>query len=238
MRELYKLEPITIVTMIWTQFRQYRVEYAEAVNCAIARHATFSYRFVVVSDQKPRQRASVEFVPFPDSARKLTNRVNSSGYSSNVPKLWLFSDEARCLGDRIFFIDADSIVTGDLAPIVSYRLDSPFVWLNLSGKLQSGMFLLDTGALQNVWNWFLMLGGAYARDGAWLRFLDIGNNHPCWPNKEMGIYLLKDLDRSDRTSPLPEDARIVHPTGKTKPWMQKFYSRYPWAKEHYRVPTL
>lgn len=238
------MDPITIVTFIWTGERGYKLKHAAAVEAAIARHATFPYRFVVISDQAPKGRFSFEVMPLPQMAIDLPTFRPSPGYYSMLPKLWLFSGDARCLGKRIFYLDADSIVTGDLEPIVTYAPEASFVCMLLPNKLQSAMFMLETGALTDVWATLTQelqevpfLRGYHKSDQLWLRHRRLEDDYPHWPNREMGIYLLKDLDVNWPLPPLPDDARIVHPTGKTKPWNPIFTSRYPWAEEHYKWTT-
>lgn len=193
---------------------------------AVARHATFPYRFLVVSDQASDRSLPFEVLPLPACAATLPVFGEEGGYPSSLPKLWLFSQEARCLAPRVLYLDADSIMTGDLAPLVAYEPAAPFVGMHLPapGNLHGAMFRLDTGVLAAIWDAFelvtqtLGFARAYVRsDSQWMRQLGLAWA-PAWPSRSMGIYLLKDLDGEEVPVPLPPDARIVHPTGKTKPW--------------------
>ena len=234
--------PITIVTMIWHGTRGYTLAHAEAVATAVARHATFAYRFVAVTDAMPSSTTTIDVLPLPCLAQRLATRqyAASTAYPANLPKLWLFSEEARQLGPRLLYLDADSLVIDDLAPLLIYHADAPFVGMRLRGKLSSGMYCLQTGVLARVWNLFLrwgdemmMAGDCSPSDQGWLRCMGLQELCPSWPNRDFGIYLLEELDGDGPISLLPADARIVHPTGKTKPWHPRFLERYPWAKEHY-----
>ena len=234
--------PITIVTMIWHGARGYTLAHAEAIAAAVARHATFPYRFVAITDDAPRPTTTIDVIALPCAARRLMacHYATSQDAPACLPKLWLFSREAQQLGPRILYLDADSLVIDDLAPIIIYRSDAPFVGMTLRGKLSGGMYCLQTGMLHDVWTTFLrrghdafVTGECAPSDQGWMRCMELQGTYPVWPNREMGIYLLKELDGRGPISPLPADARIVHPTGKTKPWHPKFLDRYPWAKEHY-----
>ena len=232
---------MTLVSMLWPGPRGYTLAHAEAVAAAVARHATFPYRFVVLTDEPPGAESTVEVQPFPAAAQPLTvvHPLSASVYPTCLAKLWLFSAEAVALGPTILYLDADSLICGDLAPLVAYQPQAPFVWMANHGKLVSAMFRLATGTLTDVWTRFVAEGaprvaaGSFFTDQTWLRRMGLATRNPCWPSEQLGLYVLKDLDGAGPISALPADARVVQPTGKTKPWEARFLQRYPWAQEHY-----
>lgn len=233
---------VTIVLMIWQGPRGYTLRHAAVVAAAIARHATFAYRLIVLTDQAPHH-PTLEVWPLPAHIGILADAVQAPtrAYPLNWPKLWLFSAEAQALGDTLLYVDADSIVVGDLAPLVTYAPDAPFVGMHYgTGKFCGALFRLQTGRHGAVWEhwrqWHAHWAGpadetALVTDQTWMRRAGLGRTVR-WP-PEMGLYLLKDLDRRERRAPLPADARVIQPTGKTKPWHPRFAQQYPWVKEHY-----
>jgi hypothetical protein len=103
-------------------------------------------------------------------------------------------------------------------------------------KLCTAMFCLQTGALTDIWEHWVAQPDPTQTDQGWLRHHQLSLRYPCWDNAALGIYMLKDLERPGKPSNLPDDARIVHPTGKLKPWEKRFAERHPWAAKHYVWP--
>lgn len=229
--------PITLVLMIWRGARGYTLAHAAAVLQAVGRQATFAYRPVILSDQVAPARFPYPVRAFPAGLQALTaaDVTMEHDYPKNWAKLWLFSADAQQLGPRICYLDADTLVRGDLAPLVAYAAEAPFVGMRYRAahKLCTAMFCLQTGALPDIWTSFLADTDRTRTDQGWLRKHQLSLRYPCWDNDEMGIYMLQDIDRPGRGARLPADARIVHPTGKTKPWHPRFLQRHPWAQEYY-----
>lgn len=230
--------PMTLIVMVWQGARGYTLAHASAVLQAAGRHATFPYEALVISDQGAPRGYPWPVVPLPADVRALTTAdvTMEHEYPKNWAKLWLFSDEARDLGERICYLDADTLIIKDIGPLLDYEPTSPFVGMRYreAHKLCTAMFCLQTGALTEVWTSFLTDTDRSRTDQGWLRHHNLSLRYPCWDNEELGIYMLKDIDTPRQGSRLPADARIVHPTGKTKPGHQRFFDRHPWAKEHYR----
>jgi hypothetical protein len=233
---------ITIVVMIWTGRRGYTLAHAAVVAAAIARHTTMSYRFVVLSDHVPVRGFPLEVLPLPKASAALVDvhHYTSSDYPACLPKLWLLSDEARCLGDRLFYVDADALITGDLAPIMAYAPEAPFVGMVLGGKLVVSMYLLTPGSHAWLWERFVRDECAPLRpprcpqgDQQWMRRYMHPETFAQWPCRALGIYGLKELEEGGYPTTLPAGACIIHPTGKVKPWHPRFADRHPWVKEYY-----
>lgn len=234
---------LTIVTMIWTGRRGYTLAHAAVVAKALARHTTVPYRFVVLSDQVPSRGYPYEVLPFPQAAAELTTLhfYRALDYPACLPKLWLLSTEAETLGERLFYLDADTLVIKDLAPILSYDTTAPFVGMTLGGQFVASMYLQNTpGSLDWLWQRFLrdgrgpdLLPTTPKGDQQWMRHYLGEGTFATWPQRALGIYLMKDIEVARGRSTLPSDARIIHPTGKVKPWEPLFLQRHPWAKEYY-----
>ena len=236
---------MTILTMIWQGPRGYTLAHAAAVAKAVARHITLPYRFVVLTDQ-PHPVAGIEVVPLPEIATTLAKaaaRVPGE-YPKNWAKLWLFSPEAQLLAPRVLYLDADSLVRGDLAPLWTYQPEAPFVGMQYGpGKLSTAMFRLDTGAVPEVWDNFVALLDGLSditslrqTDQEFLRTQHLSARYPCWP-RDLGLFILKELESPGQyAATLPPGVRVIHPSGKTKPWHPRFLERYPWVREVYPWP--
>lgn len=236
---------LTVVTLIYTGPRGYTLAHAAVIAGRIAAHTAVPYRFVVLSDQTPPPKYPYEVLPLPAEAAALVplHYYASEDYPACLPKLWLFSDAARCLGERLFYVDCDALIMRDLAPILTYAPEAPFVWMNIDGKLTASMYRVDAGHLDWFWQ-------HYQRDGlvdplppdrpkgdqGWMRHCLPLKDYPAWPAAELGIYTMKQIEeRGLPTRPI-QGARILHPTGKIKPWHRGFQHMHPWAIAHYPWP--
>lgn len=193
------------------------------------------------SEKTQRVRAAVP-------ARRIGGRV-IAGRPAREPKpfpscyrrLWVFSPEARAvLGDRIFCIDIDVIVVGDLAPLVERSAsfvgwsDERFGWRKVAG----GAYMLDTGAHTDVWTDFhpdhspatAAAAGNGGSDQAWMSYkLYPPPQH--WSSAD-GLLKLK-WTPANADQP-PTGARLIFTSGEAPPWDPGIQRRYPWIAEHWR----
>lgn len=157
----------------------------------------------------------------PDDTEKLEN---------NYRRLWVFSEEAAELfnGTRIFTSDLDVMIVGDLTKYLS-RIE-PFVIM--TDPTQKGAnykyspsFLLDPGSRVDIWEAFMEEGSidrmkkyykeecgqkrVTGSDMAWLSYYLREEDVPTFNQ-----YRARNLDCSN----LPLDAKIIHFSGKNKPW--------------------
>lgn len=151
-------------------------------------------------------------------------------------RLWLFSDAARLLGERIFLLDLDVVVCGDLRPLVAKPgdfvgwHDPRFGWQKIAG----GVWMLRTGTHTEVWRDFdpatspstALRAGFSGSDQAWISY-KLFPPQSYWSARD-GLYKIGWVGRE-----LPEGARLVFTAGHSPPWLAAVQEEYPWAKRHW-----
>ncbi len=153
-------------------------------------------------------------------------------------RLWMFSDEARELGERVMLTDIDAVITGDITHLAE-RSESfvgwrpRMAWGN-TARVAGGLYLLTTGSHPEVWTDFGLGGieaakaaGFRGSDQAWISY-KIGAKCAVWHDND-GVYALSDFRRGHL--PLPRDARMVQFAGWPKPWEALHLG---WVRRHYR----
>lgn len=219
---------LKVVCWIWRGERIYLPEHVNVLRRMLARHLHVPHRVVCITDERDGFDSGIEVVPTPAAARRVAAMKSPEGdqMPSCYRRLWMFSDEAREIGDRVLLTDVDLVVTGDMTQLVARA--EPFVgwlprgkWGNQKHRIAGGLYLMTTGAHMDVWNDFGPDGVAAARaagyrgsDQAWLSH-KIGARAALWGSRD-GIYALSDLGR--RPVGLPNDARLVQFAGHLKPW--------------------
>lgn len=223
------MESLSVCVYQWnTGYRDYRPEYVNVLARMVKRHLPMPHRFICVTDETKGFSADVEVMATPEAARTAGKVLSPEGprFPSSYRRLWTFSEEARCLGDRVMLLDIDCAITGDLSPLfepvddfVGWRPTSAWGTTN---RVAGGTWLLRTGTRTKVWTSFSARGVGKARtagyrgsDQAWISYC-LASNVAVWP-KSCGIYQAQQM-KVNRFEVLPDDARIVHFNGRVKSW--------------------
>lgn len=251
-------EPLSIITFLWNDgYRDYQPKHANALAKDIKSHCSFPYKFVCVYDQVDPKGFDLKYVtpiPLPDSAKWTRNLKNP--YANRLPssyrRLWAFSEEAKCLGDRVLLLDIDCLVVADLKPLFQYS-DADFVgWkprLEFPGKkpketepkrLGGGTWLLRTGTHTYIWEKFSLKGiqkakkaGWRGSDQGWLSY-NLAKTCVAWP-QDMGIYNNQETRLWDKD--VPKNAKIIHFNGKIKPWNSDAKTK-PWFQNGIKTKQI
>ncbi len=240
---------ITVVCWVWTGARVYRPEYVNRLADMLQRYLPEPHRLVCITDEPSRLfDCRVEVLPTPEAAREageLQTPENHPGMPSCYRKLWLFSKEARAIGERFLSIDVDVVITGSLSKLVASP--APFIgwrpkmaWGN-PNRIAGGLYMMDAGVHPEVWEDFSPDGikeaaaaGFRGSDQAWISY-KIGSKVALWPGgTPHGVYALSDL----RGQPLPADSSIVQFCGHLKPWDDQAMKSIPWMRSHYNYSNL
>jgi hypothetical protein len=236
-----KVESISIVCFQWNEgYREYLPGHVNVLARSIKRHFSSPHRFICITDETEGFDSTVEVMRLPDEARavaKLKTVEDTARLPSSYRRLWTFSKEAKCLGDRVMMLDIDCVITNSIDPLFSMQDD--FVGWTPSTvwgrpRIGGGTWLLRTGTRTKVWTEFSVNAARQARqegfrgsDQAWLSY-KLGSTCARWP-LESGIYQKQDM--AHYWSRLPEDARIVHFNGDSKPWGML---NIPWIKKNWQ----
>lgn len=228
---------MSIVTWLWEGNRSYLPEHVAVLASMFRRNLSLPHRFVCITDMDGDFGDGVEVMSMPDAARKLGEyrTPEAPNFPSCYRRLWMFSDEAKCLGDRVMLVDVDMVLTGSIDHLFEH--DAPFVgWRPRKSwghgpRLGGGMYLMTPGAHPEVFYEFrgeksisqARAAGFRGSDQAWISHKIYGNV-ALWPHSA-GIYSIRDI-----VSVLPVDARLVQFNGRTKPWQ----SHLPWVRKHWK----
>lgn len=238
---------VAVVTFVWRGEREYGPDHVNLLARQLRARMTCPYRFVAITDEGGNYDSDVEVIPTPRTARTIgrVRTPEASRFPSCYRRLWLFSDEAKELADRVLMTDVDAVAVADWAPLFDH--DHDFIgwfrpkgsWGSVERRLGGGTWMLTTGTHTHVWNDFVCNparaiqaarnAGYRGSDQAWISYC-LANTAPVWPDS-MGIYSVRDFtgdNRAKRVPSIPDNARIVHFNGLIKPWEERAREQHPW----------
>lgn len=249
--------------------RSFSSSHVNVLARAIARNYSGPHRLVCITDEPDGLDPKIVHLPMPVTGfEHLTNPSARARHEVYLParrvgghyrppvhrvrqpkpfpscyrRLWMWSEQARALlGPRIFALDIDVIVLGDLTPLVDRPgsfvgwTDERFGWRKIAG----GAYLMDTGAHPEVFTDFdpehspaiAKAAGFEGSDQAWISYklFERIPSHQHWPAG--ALTKLKWVPVGDKPS---ASARLVFTSGDSPPWDPEVQRRYPWIKEHWR----
>ena len=228
----------SVVTWLWSDGgRGYTPEHVNVLHKMFQRHLPEPHRFICITDDAGDFSPDIEVMPTPADARALATLKTPEGgaFPSCYRRLWMFSDEARCLGERVLLVDIDLMLVGDARKLFEPQAD--FVgwkptasWGHNNRRIGGGIYLITPGTRSHVWTDFKGAesireardAGYRGSDQAWI-------SHKLWGcdlfPKSAGIYSIRDLRNGK--SPPPADAVLIQHNGVVKPWT----SRIPWVRK-------
>jgi len=222
--------PKVYVTFLWNEgFRNYLPEHVNMQSNAL-KYWDKDCKVVCITDETKGFNKNVTVVPLPDSAKSVRNIEAPQGkmFPSSYRRLWLFSNEARSIGDRVMLLDVDAMILNDLSPLWDIDADfvgwRPIVTWGREDRIGGGTWLHKTGTLPWLWDGFTTdpqkmiqetraMGFNGSDQAIMSRFLY--HRYPHW-DARCGIYAAQD-GVMEWDMP-PTDARIVHFNGAAKIW--------------------
>lgn len=231
----------SIVTWLWGGNRDFQPAHVNVVAKMVRRHLPEPHRFICITSEHPSKFSRhVEVLPTPPASEALgqLRTPERAHFPSCYRRLWMFSEEAKVLGERVLLIDIDLVVVNDLRPIFDMPQEfvgwRPYRDWGAQMRFGGGIYLLTPGTRTKVWDDFkgpasiaeARAAGFRGSDQAWISY-KLGLSEAYW-DREAGIYSIRDMKGTE--AQLPEDARLVQFNGPTKPW----HSRLAWAQEHWR----
>lgn len=232
------MQNITIVTWLWKGNRPYAPHHVAVLAAMFRRNLSTPHRFVCITDMDGDFGDGVEVMAMPEAARALSEyrTPEAPNFPSCYRRLWMFSDEARVLGDRVMLIDVDVVLTSSIDHLFEYTAPfvgwSPRMKWGHGPRLGGGMYLMTPGSHTEVFDEFqgqasideARAAGFRGSDQAWISYKLIGDVE-LWPHS-VGIYSIRDLKCG-----LPKDACLVQFNGRIKPWQ----SGLPWVRDSWRL---
>lgn len=227
----------SVVCWLW-EGRGYAPRHVNVLYRMFLRALPEEHRFICITDETRGFHSGIEVMPTPREAMALADIKTPEGgrFPSCYRRLWMFSPDAVCLGDRVMLTDIDVVLTGDVSHLFS--IDSEFVgwrprmsWGHNRRRIGGGLYIMTPGTRTHVWDEFR--GEKSIREARAMGFR--GSDQAWMSHKlkgcdliEKGIYSIRDLKNG--ASPLPDDACLVQFNGPVKPWD----STLSWVRDHWR----
>lgn len=220
---------LTICTFLWKgettkHGRGYGPEHVHRLRDQLARHCTFDYRLVAITDDPTG--LEVETYPLWEDKKEMGGCYR---------RLKLFHRSSADIGERLLSIDLDCQIHGDLKPIV--RREEPAVfWKSFTSRtvINGSLWLTTPGAHDELWDELppnarkitddRRLSGS---DQAWIAY-KLGQRVPCWTSRD-GVLALKRDCRKKIKRP-PPHGRITFFPGSPKPWDALAKRFWPWVE--------
>lgn len=237
------MTPLGFVTFKWPAPVGYRSVFSAAqVNTLqrmIARNYPAPHRVFCVTDQAEGIDPGVTVVPDWKDYADLpspSGRRNPSCYR----RLRAFAPEmADTFGPRFVLLDLDTVIAGDLRPLVD-RPDDFVIWGDTNPRTyyNGSLILMTAGARSKVWTTFHPIesprasyrAGHHGSDQGWISYC-LGPHEQKWSTAD-GVYSYKNHLR--QMTQLPANARVVSFHGEFDPWDAHVQQRHRWVAEHYR----
>lgn len=231
----------SVVTFKWHSpgYRSlFTSEHVNTMRRMVERHYPRPLRFICVTDDPKGLDSAVEAVPLWRDYAGLANITWPDGPSC-YRRLKVFAESfAEVAGERFLCIDLDAVITRDVSPL--WDRPEPFViWNPCNSRIRycASMFMMDAGAMSQVWNEFrpermaeAKAAGCRGSDQAWINYLVPKTAQWTWRD---GVWSYGDQVMKGRGGLLPGNARIVVFCGKPDPWDVKARRWSPWIVKHY-----
>lgn len=235
---------LAVVTYWWQpdesgKFSAYSVGDVRRLQRMVAANLPIDHEFVVVTDQPAAfaEDTVIRAVPL-----DRTTHVPGTCYV----RLFTFAPQAAdILGKRVLQLDLDTLIVGDLAPIID-RDEDLVLWRNprkwaltypdvgyakALSWFNASVILHSPGTMGVIWQNFHATW-RYARDDQWLISDYVGKDNAYW-NQSHGVYRLAPIHRPHLGvfGELPDNARIVNFPGTAAKDTLKYGSpENPWIE--------
>jgi len=237
---------ISIVCWKWNdpvRDRGFKAEYYNIMYSMLARNISTAvqWRMVVIGDSQKGLTEDIHFLPLPVTKASPARNPYGDKFPSCYQRLWLFSEEADILGDRIINLDVDAVIVGNIDHMLTRQetfvgwTDPAFKWKKVAG----GLYSIKAGSHTEVWDTFHPTESPaiqkqmklFGSDQGWM-------SHHMYPppgeyTRADGAYYAKWLPSNGRD--LNDEARIIQTPGDLKPWNQHAHRAYPWMRTHWKA---
>jgi hypothetical protein len=230
--------------VVWKWGKKYTADHVTRMRSMLARHLHLQHRLVCITDQPNELPDGVEAFTLPPAFPYSTQKC--------MRRLWMYSPKAKRLGDRLFQLDLDMVITDDITPLVD-RPDPFVIWKSDSNVVHGwgynpSAMLMTPGAKAHVWHDYLAdpkgvcqkaeAAGWWVKvnsDQAIMSYLLANEDVPTW-TVEDGIHAYRVCagKHGQRGKFLPDGARIVSFHGPRDPSTPELHAMSPWLTEHWR----
>lgn len=226
---------------LWGTYRsQFGPEQVHTLRNMVRRNLKIPHEFFCVTDDAAGIDADVRIIPLWPDHRSIPS-PHGAGNPSCYARLKAWSQDAKeIIGDRMWLLDLDVVITDDVTPLVDIPDDFRIWGDTAKGTPYNGsMVLMDAGARRQVWDQFDPLEspkrgralGYIGSDQAWIGAC-LGPHEKKW-GPQHGVYSYRN-EIQHKGGVLPPGARIVIFHGSVDPWHPTTKTRHRWVREHYR----
>lgn len=209
----------------------------------LRRNLSVPHKIACITDQPHNLPKGVEAVDMPKPVQ--------GGERKCMRRMWIYSQKAERLGERLFQLDLDLVIVGSIDALVQ-RQEPCVVWKSDSNVVHGygynpSVLLLTPGARRDVWDAYAEnpkkveraaeLAGWWAKtnsDQGVSSYLFQGN-HPATFTAADGVMAYRVIagKRGQRGKTLPPGARIVSFHGPRDPSDLDLQQKSPWIAEHW-----
>jgi hypothetical protein len=233
-----------VTVVCWRWGKKYPASHVARLQSMLKRHLTIPHQLVCLTDKPKELPKGVMAAALPKPPK---------GDNKCLRRMWLYSQDAERLGDRLFQIDLDVVITANIDNIVG-RTEPFVIWKGDSNTIHKWAYnatvmLLNAGAKRYVWDRFIAnpvgVMAAADKDGWWAKvnsdqaaatFLLKDDPDVATFTQADGIYAYRVFagKHGERGAVLPDDARIVSFHGPRDPSVPDLQLKSPWIREHWR----
>lgn len=214
-------------------------------------------------DVRRLQRQAKKHLPVPHEFAVITDRPHMFDGDKNIraiPIDWTTHVPGTCfvrlmtfhpngaeiIGEKVLVLDLDTLIVGDLTPLVE-RDEDLVLWRNPTlHQSRPGRSLYNTsvllhhcGSMPDIWQHFIDAGKRVpAQDDQWYLSDALGPDVPYFDGRRDGVYRIarEDTPGSGVSGDLPANARIVTFPGSNGKWTLPHVAQAnPWIEKHLAV---
>lgn len=232
-----------ITVVAWKWGKKYTAGHVARLKSMLERHLSLPHRLVCITDKPDELPKGVTPAKMPPLL---------PWDNKGLRRMWLYSAEAGRLGDRLFQLDLDVVITDTIDPIVN-RPEPFVIWKSDSNwkdkwAYNATAMLITPGAQESLWRRYMAdpkgvfkasdadgWGPKVNSDQAIACYLLKDQDVPVWTQAD-GIYAYRVFagKYGERGQTLPAGARIVSFHGPRDPSIPDLQQKSPWIQEHWR----
>lgn len=255
-----------ITVVLWWWGDRYSVDHLYKMRSMLSRHLSVPHTITVISDRPMGIPSGMTFFNISETLleRKKKLHNNKRLLTKNcMRRMWLYSQEADRLGERLLQLDIDMVLTDSIDPLVN-RPEPFVIWKGDSTKqvtnkvyrphgwaYNATIMLLNPGSRRDVWDrWFDDPIGIYkeSRDAGWdpdtnsdqaIATYLLHEREPVahWTSAD-GIHAYRGFagKYGEKDKGLPAGARVVSfhgMSGARTPEKPELQERSPWIRQHW-----
>ncbi len=232
-----------ITVVLWKWGKKYGRGHVARMQSMLRRRLTLPHRIVCITDRPG---------DLPDGVVPAKMPPLLPWDNKGLRRMWLYSAEAKRLGDRLFQLDLDVILTGNIDALVN-RPEPFVIWKSDSNwkdkwAYNATVMLITPGAQGPLWKRYMAdprgafrdaeidgWGPRTNSDQALACYLLKDQDVPVWTQAD-GIYAYRVFagKYGERGQVLPDGCKLVSFHGPRDPSQPDLQQKSPWIAQHWQ----